>query len=276
MGILLLATMSLIVNQNTEIRVLKEKLGETDFEQQFIRSFADGTVCASLLHGLNFDSTNAVAGSTNPPTITLPNTSIPINTTPSAPALATAGQPLSPISPSFVAAPTQTFQVTHIVGSSSGGVGNYTATFQVNYDQTKVVRSLHPATTQISFQTTSAGSTQTITSCNGSLANQVALGGLYQYYVQCGNQDGPCQNANGSWTCGAGGVPFNGSCNNACRHPNPLTGKCTCPAGFTAHMYFDFQFTGQVGPVFYSDTGVPWNTAPSAVNGPIGIICTNP
>jgi Tfp pilus assembly protein PilV len=63
------------VNQNRENQALNEKMAATDFQQQMLRSFSDGTVCTRLLTtptALTFDSTHAVSGDPNPPTLNLP------------------------------------------------------------------------------------------------------------------------------------------------------------------------------------------------------------
>lgn len=173
-GILLLVMMSMFSQQNTEVRALKEKLAVTDFQQQLIRSFSDGTLCRHLLVSagpLTFNSTYATAGAANRPFINLNRDTIPVSAQPGAPPLATAGEPASLVASTLTIATNAflppAFQVTNIQGTSSGSTGVYTANFQVNFDQTKLVRALVPASTQITILTSSSGTTQTITGCFG-------------------------------------------------------------------------------------------------------------
>jgi hypothetical protein len=192
MGITFVVLAVMFETQNRAIQSLKEKLARSDFQQQLIRSFSDVSLCAGVLNGLTFDSTNALASSSNQPTITLPDSSIPMSANPTAPALATAGQPLSPISTSVVAAPTSTFQLTNIVGASSGGAGNFNATFQVNLDGSSLGGSLATPSVQVSLQTTSVGSTQTISGCKsagvpiGSRIATYTTTGAYSFTVPSG------------------------------------------------------------------------------------------
>lgn len=222
--VIALSMSAMLVNQTRETRALSEKLAANDFQQHLTRSFADGSLCTQLLQTLTFDSTYAVPGSSNPPTLNLTITSIPIGTAPFAPPLATAGKPLSPIASTLVAALSTDvhppFEVTNIMGTSSGGIGNYTGFFQINFDDTKLVRSLKPPQTQITIQTTSSGTTQTITACSGSGSDK--FGGLFQMFL-----------------CSSSGT-FN-STGIGCRSPNPYTSACTCPVGYTQYHVDDWN-----------------------------------
>lgn len=173
-GIMGVVMMAMISTQNflsSENRALTEKMAALDFQQQLVRSFADDSLCTSLLKSLTFDATYATADAKNKPTITLARNSIPISTLPAAPSLATAGLILSPLSQTLIATPAQTFQVTDIAGSKSSGVGTYTGNFRVNFEQTKLIRALNPVSIKIVMQTTGGGSTQTISSCRSGVAS---------------------------------------------------------------------------------------------------------
>ncbi len=161
--------------QHNEVTSLKEKLGITDFQQQLTRAFADDTLCTSLLAGSSpatFNIPSGGATTASPASITLTMgaapASIPVSTVPSAPILATAGGAISLVSTTLVAAAPQPFQLTNIVGSSNGTTGTFTANFQVNIDETKLVRALKPPATMIFLQTSGGVTgTQTITGCSG-------------------------------------------------------------------------------------------------------------
>ncbi|PWU20978.1 MAG: hypothetical protein C5B49_03345 [Bdellovibrio sp.] len=144
---------------------LTQKLAESDFQQQMIRAFADGKVCTSLFAGLTFDATNAVAGNPNQPKIYLTNSTIPISTLPSAPPLAVVNKPVSPLSPNLIVAAAKGLELANIAGTYSGGNGIYSATFNVNFDDTKLASAVAPASVQIRFSTTGTMATQTIVQC---------------------------------------------------------------------------------------------------------------
>ena len=146
------------------------------------------------------------------------------------------GLPVSPISNSLVAAPNNTFQITNIVGTSNGATGAYSATFQVNFNQSKLVSPIHPASTQISLQTTSSGSTQTITACAKSTSSQqktVALNALATFVpsadLTTAGWDGTC---NTVISTAAVYFEFNSACSRYCTNgcvasncPNPQPGQ---------------------------------------------------
>jgi hypothetical protein len=171
MGVIAMAFASMIVAETRQNRGLAEKLAAMDFQQQLTRTFADGSLCTSLLAPTGAPVTfNLPSGGGNlatPLSLNLAFTSVPISASSPKTPLVTASTVVSPISPTlFAAAAPSTFQVTNIIGANNGTTGTFTASFQVNFDQTKLVQPLRPATTQISLQTTGgAVGTQTITGC---------------------------------------------------------------------------------------------------------------
>ena len=196
MALISMGMVSMFTYQNKEVTSLKEKLGITDFQQQLTRAFADGTLCTSLLAGASparFNIPIGGATATSPASITLTMSaapaSIPVSTLPSAPTLATAGGAISLVSTTLVAAAPQPFQLTNIVGSSNGTTGTFTANFQVNIDDTKLVRALKPPATMISLQTSGGVTgTQTITGCSGATKPRnvgTSLSNLMNYHDGC-------------------------------------------------------------------------------------------
>lgn len=239
-SIMIFATM--MDNQYRQTRMLSEKLAISDFQQQLIRSFADATVCTKLITqsspALTFDSTDAVPGSANPPKINMNNTFIPIGATPGAPPLATAGQLVSPISSTLTFAANnpsiQPFQIVNIAGTSDGATGNYTADFQVNFDQTKLVQALKPASVKIKLNTVGGGATQTIVSCGSVVGGSCPAGQV----ITAISPDGTPFCSLGAIF---GGIYQTHLCDATCRSNNPLTGTCSCPAGFNAVQIDDYN-----------------------------------
>lgn len=191
-----MAIIGITAKQARENTAMSEKLASNDFQQQLSRVFADGSVCTGLLTdptafpgGATFDSTHAVAQDPAKPTINLPQTKIPVSTDASAPDLVVQGGKISPLSTTVIVGPAPSFQITNLVGSVNAGVGTFTGVFQVNYDETKLVRSMKPAMLQVMLKTTASGTTQTVTKCV--LATQDSCwtqggSGLYEKDT-CGN-----------------------------------------------------------------------------------------
>lgn len=170
MGILTVVFLTMQGNQVKEGQAISEKLAALDFEQALLRIFADGSLCTYLL--LNPTPTTFESSATS---IDLPMTSMPVSIATGAPPFATAGQPASSVARTLVLTD-RPFSIANIVGSNVGGVGSYTADFQVNFDASRLARSIKPATVRIGLQTTGAGSTQTVTSCVGGYGLQVRSG----------------------------------------------------------------------------------------------------
>lgn len=205
MSILCLVFITMLSSQQRETQALSEKLSTLELQQQLIKNLADGTVCTSLLSGVTFDSTQAVPTSPNKPSLILSQTSIPISTAPLAPPFVTAGEQISPLSASVVVSATSPFRVTDIVGTSTAGIGLFTGYFQIEYDQSRMVRPLKPARTLIWIETTSSGTTQTITGCSGGSPGK-AIAKV---------------NVTGNWVLNANGAYY-------------ATGVATCPGGYVA------------------------------------------
>ncbi len=219
MGIMMMSLISMLQTQNNEVRALKEKLATADLQVQLTRGFSDGAVCSSLLTGRTFTVTGSGVVL---PSINLTNTSIPISTLPGAPALVAANAPISAISNTVFAAPTNTFQVRDITGSTVGNVGHYMANFVVNLDTSRMVRSLKPIVTQISMRTSGAGATKTITNCqDGGSGDTVSvpIATLSNYHNACTPFAGPytapqlmaCLSACNRY-CGGGCLAASGNC----------------------------------------------------------------
>lgn len=214
MSILMAAFATMMANQSKESQALAEKIAWADFQQQLSRTFTDGALCTSLIGTMKFDSTNAIQGSKNQPTITLSNTSIPISSLPNAPPLVTAGQPASSISSTLIVASVNPFQVTNIVGSSAGGVGYFTGVFQVNFDKKPLIRALKPAQATIGIQTTSSGNTQTIIGCQSTGGNSLGAMGYKMVTNVCNNAyDCTVSCPTGQQVLGGGGVCWGDAAN---------------------------------------------------------------
>lgn len=183
MAIIMLSMISLQANQAKESRAIIEKLAALDFQQELIRIFSDGTLCTSLLTlptPRQFNSSTSAPGSPNPPSLTLPLSQIPISAAPGSPPFATAGALASPIARTLFVAGGRPFQLTSIIGSSSGGVGRFSANFTVGFDQNQLIRPLSPASVRVSLRTTSAGPIETITGCSSEYGIQVRSGRVTQ------------------------------------------------------------------------------------------------
>jgi hypothetical protein len=169
MGIVVMLVIATIqTNQARENQALSEKMASNDFQQQMFRSFQDGSLCTSLLTGLQFDSTHAVTGDPNQPVINIPSSvlTIPVSLASGAPPLVTVGKVVSPLAISVISGGQNPFQVTNLVGSSSGGAGSFNGSFVANYDATKLKRSMRGASVQLTLKTTAVGTTQTVASCS--------------------------------------------------------------------------------------------------------------
>lgn len=262
--IIIVGIFSVIDSMRKETRSLEEKIAALNLESTLIRTLHNLNICSNILttpSPWEFDSTRI--GSSSPPILNL--TSLPSTSNPSSPFLIEVGVNSS----AFV----QNLIVTSIQLQNVSGSGNsYTGQIVVSFDDSRLVRSIKPLAFQINFSTdpTTPANSKRVLGCQ-SISDEMAIGGLYQYYPQCGNHDGPCSNANATWTCGTN--PFSAACNNACRHPNPVTGRCTCPTGYSQSAYFDFvMLCGGAGPAYYSDPGTP--LPPSGNCGVVGMICT--
>lgn len=177
-------------NQARENRAMSEKLAANDFQNQMLRSLLDGSVCSSLLNGKTFDSTNAVAGNPNQPSIPIPLPSIPVSTDPGSPVLAAAGDRVSAISNSLRIDDSSTvpFRVVGLVGSVNGTTGTFTGSFQISFNQGQLIRSIKAASTRVILKTSAAGTTQTVTGCTTIMDNTCWVSGPSGLStVACGN-----------------------------------------------------------------------------------------
>lgn len=258
--LVIMGVFSMIGDMRNETRSLEEKLAALNLEGSLIRTFQDLGICTNILtQPTPWEFNSTLIGSATPPVYNL--TSIPSTSLVGAAALIEVGKSASPLSSSLIISK---IQLTRITGSGN----NYSGEFVIDFDTTKTIRSIKPLSFQMNFFTdpTTPVSAKKVLGCQPT-SSEMKIGGLFQYYMQCGNKNGPCANANGSWKCGT--LPFSSACNNACRHPNPLTGECSCPLGYTETNYFDFAAT--CGS-FYSDNSVPMPT--SGTCGVIGNICS--
>lgn len=177
-------------NQARENRAMSEKLAANDFQNQMLRSLLDGSVCSSLLNGKTFDSTNAVAGNPNQPSIAIPLSSIPVSTDPGAPVLAAVGDRVSAISNTLkiddqASVP---FRVVGLVGSVNGTTGTFTGSFLISFNQNQLIRSIKAASTRVILKTSAVGTTQTVTGCTTIMDNTCWVSGpLGLTTVACGN-----------------------------------------------------------------------------------------
>ena len=124
MSIVSMVFASMMSAQYRHTQGLEQKMAVADFTQQLVRSFADGTLCSSILASpgspVAFPLPSGGDTAANPASQSLTITSIPASILPGAPILASAGNPVSAISSTVVAASPNPFQLTNIVGSSNG------------------------------------------------------------------------------------------------------------------------------------------------------------
>lgn len=163
--ILMLGSVSAITGQNKESRALGEVLAVRDFQQALIRNFADGTVCSEIVTRSPL-TLNSGASSTD---LNLSITSIPTMGTGGG-VFAQAGQPVSAISNRVLFATQNSFQLVNLTGSVSAGRGTFAGYFQVNLNQTNLVRPLKAPSVRVTVSTTGAGTVQTLVSCHSTSA----------------------------------------------------------------------------------------------------------
>lgn len=161
MGIMAAAFAQMMATQFRESSKLAQRLATLDTEKLMIGVLSDGSVCTKLLTqpapAKTFDA--SLIGTPTPPTIDL-GTTIPVSTAPNAPAALAVNTPASLIFPRLI--PTA-FSITNIKGNPGGN--QFSATVQVDFDQTQTVYTAKPATVQVTLVTTGAGNVKTASAC---------------------------------------------------------------------------------------------------------------
>lgn len=159
LGVVILATTSMLTVQQKESRALTEKLAALDLEKLLLAALADGTVCTAEL-------SNAAMNPSAPYTLspTNPDFSIALNSihaagVPASPVLVSVGAAASPMSP--------TLKVSGISIGNFTGAGppnQYLAELQVSFDAAKLVRPIRPLTIRLGI---TADASDKITGCLG-------------------------------------------------------------------------------------------------------------
>jgi type II secretory pathway pseudopilin PulG len=161
MGILMAAMASMQTAQSRENRALDEKLGGLDLQRTMATALADGAVCKYMLQTppINFSASQVLAG--NPQTVTL--------TTPVYASVA-AGIPGPVIVQPNTNPPRGTMPVKAITLTVASGSGTtFLGTINAVFDDTKLVRSIRPASATVILTTdVSNPGAATVTNCVGS------------------------------------------------------------------------------------------------------------
>ncbi len=223
MGILIAAMASMQENQTRENRALSEKLAANDLVRA-ATSTLSGTACNLLFTAPG----NVIGGNLTIPSTVSPNNpfvinlqSIPTSLGPPITTIATIGQPPSPLSNTLIVLPAAGIQLSVTDVS--------TANLLVNFDQTKLVRTIHnlsfplnlsvdSANKIVSCSTTAMGSAN-LTLCDGSNRSPcgpgVKLIGCWQSgETVCRGRPG---GGGGADTCSAPHVCL---CEGSCRTPD--------------------------------------------------------
>lgn len=141
MGIVALGMATMFANMITQSRALNEKLAELETQRWATEALGNAKTCKDALtlpSAITFDSASI------PTSIPLPAASIST----AGGAVATVGQVASPTSPTlFVAA----IDLANI--QNAGAPDSWTGEVQIRFDDTKLVRSLRPASVRIGFET---------------------------------------------------------------------------------------------------------------------------
>ena len=158
---------SMIVGQQREIKALSEMLSSQDLMRSLTASLAKGEVCQYVLKPLPFNASLVQAGT--PQTIDLGNSPLyagMINLTTPGPKLIQKGDQASPYS--------NTLEVSAIKfvidsGNYSGAIGSFTGHWQIEFDNSKLVRAIKPVTISASIAANTTNPALALsTSCNGS------------------------------------------------------------------------------------------------------------
>jgi len=214
MGIMMLAFASLMSGQMRETRALSEKLGSLDLEKAMMAVLADSSVCGYHLAGKTFDASRI--GTSHPPVIDMGGSLLSAANA-AAPPLAVVGQPASPQSNSLVVS---SIQVANITGSAAGS--SFIASIRVNFDSTRLVRSIHAAQVRTFLRTSGGGNIKTIVACTPWVtdvgkpctATGFPLGGYGTgftpntgiiMYSSVDNSRMCCYSGSGNYYCGFGG-----------------------------------------------------------------------
>ncbi|MBC7371644.1 MAG: hypothetical protein H7326_08770 [Bdellovibrionaceae bacterium] len=195
--IVLMTTMTVIQTQTRETLALQQKLGAIGLETSLFRAVSDGAVCKKLVTTpTNWVFNGGAIGTAVAPTLTMD--SIPSSSSVSAETLIQVGKTASVWTTSLVVS---SISLTDI----SGNGNDYSGRLKVEFDLTKLIRALKPISIRIDFRTQPASplDAKVVTDCS-TLRDEIVICGFYQYYMQCGNEDGNCLNATPAWTCGNG------------------------------------------------------------------------
>lgn len=166
MGVLLTAMTAMQTNQSRENQALAEKLGALEFQRLMTATLSTTDVCTYLITNAaskTFDS-SLVTATTSPPPIDL-GTRLLATGDAASPAIATVGQSVSPLTQNLVVQSIQLGNIKCPPPCPNPSTSNqFTANMLVNFDNSRLVRAIQPAISQVTLQTT-GGATKTIVAC---------------------------------------------------------------------------------------------------------------
>lgn len=235
MGILITIMTAMFESQNREMRAMREKLSSADLTRVLTQTLANPSVCSSL-----FASTNLVTPGSIPfdaSSVSYPYV-IPIKSIPAA-GVVSGGQ-ASALSSTLVLSPQS--------GNPSGlqlvFTNATTAAFQVNFDQSKLVRAIQnlsfPVVTTVSGGMTSVGACvlPQLRTWSAGINNSIPVPGVEGPAISCpaGMIVSSCttlQTPNGDRVCSAQASASGNSC---------LPGACTDP-GFAGGQVWTTHVT---------------------------------
>ena len=167
MSIIVLAMISMQSSQAKENRALAEKLAALDLQRFVTATLANSSACSyhvSLLANPTFNTAHITAAGGGP-SIDLGNVLLS-NGTATSPAIVTVGEVASPVSNSLVVSSIKIVDINCPAPCPNPVLSNqFTANITINFDSSKLIRSILPVKSQIVLNTTGVGAVKTITSC---------------------------------------------------------------------------------------------------------------
>lgn len=210
MSIVMMGTMTMMLAQRTESKALTEKLAALDLEKMLISALSDGAICKAELTSSAINNVVYKVNTGNPSQTQFKlSNGIHMSPTDTTNFLVKPGELVSPISSSLKIESTDGVTIKNF---TSIGTNLYSAEIWISFDTAPLVRAIKPVVVKTTVFTNAAG---VVTDCNGSAS---AFGGMWTQYSAWSEH---CQG-------GYDGEVYSG---------NPVTGKTTCPPGFTDYAF---------------------------------------
>ena len=168
-GVLVSVMAAMTTSQARENRALTEKLAALDLQRLLTSVISDAAVCTYIvLNGSSqtFSATDMAASNNVLTTPINLGTHLRSTAASDGPVIAEVGTGASPISTSLKVASIELADISCQAPCDPVATASFNAKVRINFDNTKTVRGVPPATSQIVLQT-SGGATKTITGCSG-------------------------------------------------------------------------------------------------------------